>query len=381
MVYNPVDLNKLSKFIKSVQKDFDSVTTEVFEPKFWISTGNYALNKAITGDYNKGIALGDITMFAGEPGAAKSLMVSGSLAKNAQEQGIMPLIIDTEHALKKTWLEKLGVDTSEEKLMYFGINSIDDCAKFYSDFMKWYKSEYDNLDYDDRPRFLIIIDSLGMLTTRTSTKQFEDGDVSKGDMGRKAKALRDFVVGSIGPLSRHPIAMVCTNHIYQSQDLFDPDDKVSGGLGVVYGASNVIMMKKGKLKEDEFGKSTGAQVTGIRSLIKIMKSRYAKPFEKLEIKIPYEGGLLPYSGLVEQLEAAGLLIKDGNKLKYTFKDGSEEKHFRNDWSTKETDVLDRIMSEIQSENIEVDTQGVLKNESDHQSEEVNETREDNNENV
>jgi hypothetical protein len=47
-----------------------------------------------------------------------------------------------------------------------------------------------------------------------------------------------------------------------------------------------------------------------------MKSRYSKPFEGVQIKIPYETGMDPYSGMLEMLEAKGIVVKVGNKLSY-----------------------------------------------------------------
>ena len=80
------------------------------------------------------------------------------------------------------------------------------------------------------------------------------------------------------------------------------------------------LMKKLKLKEDEDGNKI-SDVTGIRSACKVMKSRFNKPFESVQVKIPYEKGMDPYSGLVDLFEKKGLLVKEGNRLKYIDKDG------------------------------------------------------------
>ena len=68
--------------------------------------------------------------------------------------------------------------------------------------------------------------------------------------------------------------------------------------------------------EDEDGNKT-SEVLGIRSACKVMKTRYAKPFESVQIKIPYSTGMNPYSGLIDMFEAQGILKKDGNRLAYT----------------------------------------------------------------
>jgi hypothetical protein len=104
-------------------------------------------------------------------------------------------------------------------------------------------------------------------------------------------------------------------------------------------------MRKLKLKEDEDGNKV-SEVKGIRAACKIMKTRYAKPFESVQVKIPYETGMNPYSGLVDLCEAKGLLAKDGNSLKYTLTDGTIIKQFRKAWERNENGSLDKVMADI-----------------------------------
>jgi hypothetical protein len=101
-------------------------------------------------------------------------------------------------------------------------------------------------------------------------------------------------------------------------------------------------MKKLKLKEDEDGNKTST-VNGIRSSCKIMKTRYAKPFENVQVKIPYETGMDPYSGLIDIFEAKGILTKQGNRLRYMTKSGEEMLEFRKNWTG---DKLDVIMTDL-----------------------------------
>jgi RecA/RadA recombinase len=225
-----------------------------------------------------------------------------------------------------------------------GVSMIDDVAKITGDFIEAYKEQYGALPREERPLVTIVIDSLGMLLTPTDVNQFEAGDL-KGDMGRKPKALTALVRNLVNRIGDQNIALVATNHTYSSQDMFDPDDKISGGQGFIYASSIVVAMQKRKLKEDEDGNKV-SEVTGIRAACKVMKSRYAKPFETVEIKIPYDQGMNPYSGLFEFFESAGILVKVGNRYKYVAKDGTEYIEFRKNWSE---DMLDIVMAEFDQE--------------------------------
>jgi len=326
----------LTKFRKSLTKSIDGLGVGFNDPTDWVSTGNYALNYLISGNFNKGIPLGKVTVFAGESGAGKSYICSGNIIRHAQEQDIFVILIDSENALDEKWLHALGVDTSEAKLLKLNMAMIDDVAKTINEFMKEYKAMPDG----ERTKVLFVIDSLGMLLTPTDVNQFEAGDL-KGDMGRKPKALTALVRNCVNMFGSYNVGMICTNHTYASQDMFDPDDKISGGQGFVYASSIVVAMKKLKLKEDEDGNKV-SEVNGIRAACKIMKTRYAKPFESLQIKIPYETGMNPYSGLLELFEKKGVITQQGNRLKYIDSKGKEYLEYRKQWTGE---LLNMVMED------------------------------------
>ena len=327
----------VTKFRKSLTKSIDGLGIGFNDPTDWISTGNYALNYLVSGDFHKGVPLGKVTVLAGESGAGKSYIAAGNIVKSAQEQGIFVVLIDTENALDEKWLHALDVDTSPEKILKLNMSMIDDVAKTVSEFMK----EYRDMAEEESPKVVFVIDSLGMLLTPTDVDQFNKGDM-KGDMGRKPKALTALVRNTVNMIGSYNVGMVCTNHTYASQDMFDPDDKISGGQGFIYASSIVVAMRKLKLKVDADGNKT-TTVQGIRAACKVMKTRYAKPFEAVQVQIPYETGMDPYSGCVDLFEAKGLLKKDGNRLKYTDLNGEVHLEYRKNWTG---DKLTMIMDEL-----------------------------------
>ena len=329
----------VSKFRKTVTKSIPGLSVGFRDPDTWISTGNLVLDKLISNDFHKGIPLGKVTVFAGESGSGKSFVCAGNIVKNAQKQGVFVILIDSENALDEAWLHALGVDTSTDKLLKMNLAMIDDVAKVLSDFIKEYKDNYAELEYEDRPKVLFVVDSLGMLLTPTDVAQFDKGDL-KGDMGRKPKALTALVRNCVNMFGSLNIGLVCTNHTYASQDMFDPDDKISGGQGFIYASSIVVAMKKLKLKEDTEGNKI-SDVRGIRAACKVVKSRYAKPFESVQIKIPYDSGMDPYSGLVDLFEKVGVFTKSGNKLQYTSTKvkGEVISEFRKKWTPEKLELV------------------------------------------
>lgn len=57
-----------SKFRKGITKSIAGISAGFHDPVDWVSTGNYALNYLISGDFYKGIPLGKVVCLAGESG-------------------------------------------------------------------------------------------------------------------------------------------------------------------------------------------------------------------------------------------------------------------------------------------------------------------------
>ena len=328
------------------------------DPITWIDTGNFALNKMISGNFFRGIPLGAVTVFAGEPASGKSYIVSANIVRDALRQGISVVIVDTEDALRETWMRKLGVDTDDPNLMkevWSTINQITDVIKEYTE---GYIETNKIVPREEQPKVLFVIDSLGMLQTEAEIEQFEKGEL-KGDKGIKAKALKMLVANCIRLFSGYEIGMVATNHTYKSQDMYHPDDVISGGSSFVYASSIVVSMNKKKLRETEKGK--GTSTIGIISKAKCVKTRFSKPFEEVEIHIPYDRGMDPYSGLFDMFEGK-VLIKDGNRYVYTNKDGVEHKLFRKEMTPEFYDMVmrewsdDKVIASVEEEVNESDVE-------------------------
>lgn len=334
-----------SKFVKGVTKSIKGMSVGFNDPDTWISTGSYALNYRIASRFDGGIPLGKVTVFAGESGAGKSFIVSGNIIREAQKQGVYVFVVDSENALDEDWLHALGVETTPDKMTKFNMAMIDDVGKTLSEFVKGYRSDYGDLPKEERPKVLWVVDSLGMLMSPTEVDQFESGNM-KGDMGRKAKMLKALVTNLVNMFGDLNIGLVATNHTYASQDMFNPDPVVSGGAGFVYASSIMVAMQKLKLKEDEDGNKVSS-VNGIRAKCKVMKTRYNKPFEDVTLKIPYEAGMSPYTGLFDMFESLELVTKQGNRYKYIdIETGEEILKFRKAWDKNEDGCLDLIMRQF-----------------------------------
>ena len=131
----------LTKFRKEQNKKL-KIKDGFFDPLTWVSTGNFALNKMMSGNFYHGIPIGSATAFAGESGAGKSYIVSGNIVKNALDLNVGVVLLDTEGAIKRTWATALGVDTDNEAIIRWSKRTINETAGTIADFMDGYANDF-----------------------------------------------------------------------------------------------------------------------------------------------------------------------------------------------------------------------------------------------
>jgi hypothetical protein len=88
------------------------------------------------------------------------------------------------------------------------------------------------------------------------------------------------------------IPFLFTNHVYVSQGSFISMDIIAGGSGVLYSADIISAITKAKWRISD-------RTVGVILSSNMFKNRHAKENTRIKIKISYEKGLLPYSGLFE----------------------------------------------------------------------------------
>lgn len=335
----------LTKFRKDITKSLSGVSVGFKNPNTWISFDHYLTNWLVSGDFHKGFPLGKVGILAGEPGSGKSYFCA-NIIRNALKENTLVIVLDSEEALDEKWLGDLGIDVNDPNLLRFSISMVNHAAEIISRFLESYKEQNDKLPDSEKQKVLFVIDSLGFLNVPSMIDQVERGEI-KGDMGHKPKALKALVSYCVSAFGQHNIGLLCTNHTMASQDMFNPDPKISGGDGPIYAASIVLGLSKRKLKDDE------KKIAGITTKVVQRKSRFNHKgfFQVVEVDIPFATGMSPYSGLVTFFEDKGLLVKSGNRLKYTDKTGNEHLYYRKDIPNS---LLDLIMQEFSIDSILTD---------------------------
>lgn len=314
----------ISKLRKSVIKSIPGLTVGFKDPTTWLNTGCYVLNYLISGDFKKGVPLSKVTMFAGESGSGKSVMAAYCM-KDALKQGVSVHYIDTEDATTTDWIERVGVDSNDPNFVRIQTNNMKNIIKYVNEVVASYDEAMEGVPEEEQPGLLFVLDSLGGMFSEEEEEKMGSGDFQMTDGMRKAAANAKFINAMLNLMASKKIGMLMTNHVSTSMDQYS-DDTISGGKKVIFLSSIIVQITKNKLKEDEFGNKIKDEV-GITSSVKVQKTRFTKPFERVYVLIPYNTGINPYSGLFDLFEKKGYLVKEGIKYHYKSLVTGEEKFF------------------------------------------------------
>ena len=327
----------LDKFRKSQEKKgkFNIGFSEIPE---WISTGNAALNNIISGDMRRGVAVGRSTAIGGLQGTGKSFLVS-NITKNAQDLGYFVVYIDTEYSVGEGFMEKIGVDMSEDKFMPVNISIIEDVIEFVSDLFK-------NTDKSDK--ILLVIDSLSNLQPEGDSKKFDDSRVAYGQ-GLREKLLKQLVNSINSRVGDRNVAFVFTTHMYVAgSDAYgNPILKPNIGEGTMYIPSIGLQLDKAPLKD-------GKELVGINVKCKTFKTRYTKLGQSCVFSLPWDTGMDFLDGSLEVLESVGIVERNGGWLKYVDRETGEEIKFQKSSYSDHSEKLMNYYSELSSEFVEKD---------------------------
>lgn len=304
-------------FLKTITKDLEKSGIQVGSsepPKYWFSTGNYVLNRIISGHFDRGIPQGRITAFAGPSGTGKSFLI-GNAVREAQKEGAFVVVLDSENALDDGFMQGIGVDTDKD-YCYVPIDTIPQTKKVVSQVIKGFKA--DQADTESEDKLLIVIDSLDMLMTETEEDNFGKG-ISKGDQGQRNKQLKAMLREFVQAIKRPNITMILTAQTYRNQDVRNGEGVWIVSDAVKYSLSQILLLTKLKMRD----KATRI-VHGIFMKAEGYKTRFCKPFQVVSLEVPYETGMDPYSGLLDVAVELGVVTKKGSRF-YVTEDGADSK--------------------------------------------------------
>ena len=281
-------MSYLKNLIRTTGNEFASIVEEgvaAADVSGYIDTGSYIFNALLSGSIYDGLPDNKITALAGESATGKTFFVLGIckhfLDKNP-EGGV--IFFESESAVTKELIEDRKIDS--KRMVIMPVTTVQEFRHQAITVLDKYNSQ----DPSDRKPLLLLLDSLGMLST---TKEMEDTQAGKEtkDMTRAQIVKAAFRVLTL-KLGKAKVPLIITNHTYDVVGSMFPTKEMGGGSGLKYAASSIVYLSKKKEKD-------GTEVIGNIVHCKNHKSRLTIENKMVDVRLTYDKGLDRHYGLVD----------------------------------------------------------------------------------
>lgn len=265
--------------------------SKMFNEKDILRTKIPMLNIALSGELGGGMKSG-LTIFAGPSKHFKSnmaLTVVSAFMKKYEDA--ICLFYDSEFGITPEYLSAMGVNP--DRVVHTPIVSVEQIKIDMANQLKAVQRG---------EKVIVLIDSIGNMASK---KEIEDAENEKttADMTR-AKAMKSLFRIVTPYFSTKNIPCIAINHTIETIEMFSKT-VMTGGTGPMYAADTVFYIGKRQIKD-------GTELEGFQFVLNAEKSRYVKEKSKFFIDVTFEGGIDPYSGLLDMALELGMVVKPKN---------------------------------------------------------------------
>ena len=295
----------MSDFLKNIIKksgnEYGGIASDGLEGSDvtgFVDTGSYAFNALLSGSIYGGIPDNKIIALAGESATGKTYFALGICKKFLDDNPeAVVLYFDTEQAVTSNMIADRGMDPS--RFAVFPVATVENFRHQTIQIVDNY------IESREAKPIIIVLDSLGMLSTEKEMTDTADGKNTR-DMTRAQLVKGTFRVLTL-KLGKAGIPLIITNHTYANVGGYGAPQVLSGGSGLKYAASTIVMLSKSKDKE-------GIDVIGGIIKCKLYKGRLTKENKEVQVQLNYDTGLNSYYGLVPIAVKYGIFKKVSTRI-------------------------------------------------------------------
>jgi recombination protein RecA len=309
--------------LKSIKKKFGEGTrflesNEDISEIEYISTGSVQLDFKIG---IGGIPKGRITEIYGPEGCGKTTLALSIIAQ-AQKRGGIAAFIDAEHALNKKYAEQIGVDMRSIVISQpdYGEQGFQIADQLISS---------GGID-------VVVIDSVAALIPQTEL-QGEMGDTTVAGHARlMSHGLRKLIPA----IDTNKTAVIFINQIrHKIGVMYGSPETTTGGNSLKFYASLRLDIRKRALLKDSSGRPLGQEVE-----VKILKNKFAAPFEEVKFDLIYGRGIDREGEIFNLGVETGVIEKSGSWFSYDKKNIGQGKEAASN-HLRENSLTERVFQE------------------------------------
>ena len=254
-----------------------------------IPTGSLSLDIALG---IGGIPRGRITEIFGPEASGKTTLCLHIVAEAQKLKGTAAYV-DMEHALDPVYAKKLGVEV--ENLLISQPDTGEQALEITETLVR--SGAVD----------IVVIDSVAALVPRAEI----EGDMGDASMGMQARLMSQALRKLSGTINQTKTAVVFTNQLRQKIGvMFGNPETTSGGLALKFYSSVRLDIRRIQSIK------SGAEITGNRVRVRVVKNKVAPPFKTAEFDIMYNEGISKVGDLIDLGTNLEIITKRGAFYSY-----------------------------------------------------------------
>jgi len=237
-----------------------------------------------------GVPKGRIIEIYGGPSCGKTSLAL-HVIQQTQSLGGIAAIVDTEHALDKTYAEKLGVDL--HNLLIAQPDTAEQALQIVEQLVR------------DGNVSVVVLDSVAALLPRAESI----GEIGETQIGLQARLMSSALRKLVGIISKSNTVAIFINqtraNISTGPFSFGPKSTTSGGNALAfYSSVRIELIRTQNIK-------AGDEIVGSRVKVKTVKNKVAAPYKECEVDIYYGEGISKGHELLEIAIKLGIIVTKG----------------------------------------------------------------------
>jgi len=298
-----------------------------------ISTGALALDLALG---IGGLPRGRVTEIYGPESSGKSTLAMHVVAE-AQRNGGVCAYIDAEHAMDPVYARAIGVDIDQ---LLISQPDTGEQALEITDML----IRSGALD-------VVVIDSVAALVPRAEI----EGEMGDTHVGLQARLMSQALRKLTANLNRSNTICLFINQLREKIGvMFGSPETTPGGRALKFYSSVRLDIRRIESIKD------GAEITGNRTRVKVVKNKVAPPFKQAEFDIMYGKGISREGSLLDVGVELGIVKKSGAWFTYEGEQLGQGRENAKTFLSENIDMMleisEKIRQEVGIDDAEVDAE-------------------------